>query len=377
MKKLMVFGVSVIALLCIFLFFSLVSAIRINEIELNPEGTDSGNEWVELYSEQNIDLNGWKLVNKDNKVINLSQSFSGYWIISFSGQWLDNTNEKIILKNSNEEAVDETELLSDSSNNKRTWQYCYGELVFADSTKNSANSCSSNQQQQNQTQNQNTSQNTIQNTSQNEEEIYLEAKWDEDDIVNGEEFEVEVKAFNLKSENYDIKIYITSEENETIISDTYDEEDDKWKSSAYYVNGILTGPGDKSETFNLRIKSSHENFYGDAEIKAKIRKSGTSSIIEELNEDIEILEKETTEDKQEDKTTEITSTSHSSTSSIEQTDEVIRLGSKNKLQQNNTKEENKILYESASEKMKKYAIYAINVVLILIIILLIMTRKKV
>jgi len=187
MKKLMVFGVSLINLMLIFLFFSLVSAVRINEIELNPEGTDSGNEWIELYSEQNIDLNGWKLVNNDNKVINLSQNFNGYLIINFSGQWLDNSNESLKLFN-DLSLVDSTPKLEDNYNNEKTWQYCSGDWTFIASTKNSANSCSS--QSQSQTPTQNNSQNNTPNTQQ-EAKISLEADWDEESIINGEEFEIE------------------------------------------------------------------------------------------------------------------------------------------------------------------------------------------
>ena len=32
--------------------------IRINEVELNPKGDDAGYEWIELYSEYEINLSG-------------------------------------------------------------------------------------------------------------------------------------------------------------------------------------------------------------------------------------------------------------------------------------------------------------------------------
>ena len=44
-------------LLMVLLILPMVSSyILINEVEANPEGTDSGNEWVELYSENEIIL---------------------------------------------------------------------------------------------------------------------------------------------------------------------------------------------------------------------------------------------------------------------------------------------------------------------------------
>ena len=53
----------ILILLIFFIFSSYVYAIKINEIEPNPTGTDTGNEFVELYNDQPfpVDLNGWKL----------------------------------------------------------------------------------------------------------------------------------------------------------------------------------------------------------------------------------------------------------------------------------------------------------------------------
>ena len=50
----------------IFLFaINICSAIKISEIELNPAGTDKGNEWIELFSDEKINLGEYKLVNND------------------------------------------------------------------------------------------------------------------------------------------------------------------------------------------------------------------------------------------------------------------------------------------------------------------------
>ena len=41
----------------IFLFaINICSAIKISEIELNPAGTDKGNEWIELFSDEKINF---------------------------------------------------------------------------------------------------------------------------------------------------------------------------------------------------------------------------------------------------------------------------------------------------------------------------------
>jgi len=134
-----------------FIFFSISfvtlvnGMVRINEVELNPSGEDSGNEWIELYSQDEADLKGWKLINNDGDEFYLNESFSGYLIINFEKQWLDNKDEKIILYNG-ENLIDETILIDDSKNNELTWNFC-GEWKFIDSTKNKKNSCSEKEQE--------------------------------------------------------------------------------------------------------------------------------------------------------------------------------------------------------------------------------------
>lgn len=116
------------------------SALRINEIEANPSGEDSGFEWIELYSEDNVNLEGYYLENGDGGKYNLSSSFSGYLIINFSGRWLDNQNETVYLK-LNGEIIDESENFDDSKNNDLTHSFCNNEWLFIASTKNEENAC--------------------------------------------------------------------------------------------------------------------------------------------------------------------------------------------------------------------------------------------
>jgi hypothetical protein len=100
--------------------------LLINEFELNPAGSDSGNEWVELFNpgENSIDLTGWTLKNNDNDVYSLSGTISpkGYEVITFSGLWLDNSDEKVILLNPSSQEIDSTPIKVDSSNDDNTWQ---------------------------------------------------------------------------------------------------------------------------------------------------------------------------------------------------------------------------------------------------------------
>lgn len=118
---------------------SFVSAVRINEFEADPSGSDSGNEWVELYSEAEINLEGYFL-QADDKKLNLSGSFSGYLVISFESQFIDNENEIIYLKKG-EEIIDETEMFDDNKNNGKTWNFCEEIWEFLDSSKGEINVC--------------------------------------------------------------------------------------------------------------------------------------------------------------------------------------------------------------------------------------------
>ena len=119
---------------------SFVSAIRINEFEANPSGSDSGNEWVELYSEDEIDLEGYYL-QADNETLDLNGVFSGYLVISFESQFIDNVNEIVYLKRG-EDIIDETEMFDDNKNNGKTWNFCGEEWEFLEDSKGEINSCS-------------------------------------------------------------------------------------------------------------------------------------------------------------------------------------------------------------------------------------------
>lgn len=128
-----------VLILLAILLIPVVSGIRINEVELNPAGDDSGNEWVELYSSEEINLDGWKLVNNDDNELILNQSFSGYLVINFERQWLDNSDERVFLyEDSN--LIDKTNILDDSKNNNLAWGFCQ-DWVFVESTKGSENLC--------------------------------------------------------------------------------------------------------------------------------------------------------------------------------------------------------------------------------------------
>lgn len=130
------------ALICIFLscINAIYAEVIISEVELNPAGEDRGNEWIELYSSEEVDLNDWKLISSNGRNFSLNFSFSGYSSFVTSNNFLTNEKNTLKLINKNSEKIFETEELSDSSNNDKTWQYC-GEWVFSEASRNKENNC--------------------------------------------------------------------------------------------------------------------------------------------------------------------------------------------------------------------------------------------
>jgi len=326
---------------------SLISGVRVNEVELNPnDSCYDCTEWLELYNDVEINLTGWKLVDASNNNFELNETFNGCYIIENPGISLNNVNEQIFLYNGTE-LIDQTEIISDSQNNIKTWQYCNGEWNFTDSTRGSKNSCEDN------------GDNGNGNTGDEEEpEIYLEIDWNDEDIINGLDFEVEIKAFNLKDEFYNFKIWIEFKENDTVISDRYDAEGEEWKSGKYYVGDLFEGPGDETEDIKLRIRGDYKDFYGRAKIFFKIESE------EENDKYIDILEKEDEDEENVPKIIESIQTAPI-------TGSVIKLGtSEVSTETEDIKTQDNIVYESKTELIKKYSIYGFALLCVGICILL-------
>ena len=139
------FNIKGIFLFCAVFFIVFLAngahALLINEVELNPEGNDSGNEWIELFSEEEVNLEGHFIESNDGDVWNLSSNFSGYFIIDFSKRWLNNVNESVTLRNDFGAIVDETGIIEDEENNNFTWSRCENGWLFLNATKGKINDC--------------------------------------------------------------------------------------------------------------------------------------------------------------------------------------------------------------------------------------------
>jgi len=382
MKKLRVFG----SLFLFIFMISLVSAVRINEVMVDPERCpDSDCEYIEIYTDNPVNLINWNIntsnqdydfdfyledyliITADKEVFISNFSVNESKVIEWKGISLHNNGESVFLFDNSSSLVNN--FYYNSSHSGLSWQFCDDSWIESMPTPNSLNNCSISQQNQN---------NSQQNDTENDvdtEEIYLELDWDEDDIENGEEFYIEVKAYNLNNEDYDIKIYIKKEDENTIISETYHDTDEDWKSGTYYIDELLNGPDDDSEDVKLRIKNSYDDFDGDAEIVAKIREAYSSSIIDEITEDIEIIEKKGESVEEERKENDEKDAEKETVATV--TGNVIKLGNVKENVEEKVKTENseEIVYESVMEKVKKNAIYGLNFLLIIIIIFLLFEKK--
>jgi hypothetical protein len=326
--------------------------VRINEVELNPEVSDSGNEWLELYSEAEVNLADWTVLSSNGRNMSFNASFQGFFILNTSSNLLTNSNIKISLLNTNE-TIFETVNISDSYDDDRTWQYCYPDWVFTNSTKNQTNFCQVSQaasNTNNQDSNQQSPPNSENQTEEKEIELFLDYK---SQINNGEEFEISLEAENIEKRNYDVKIFISIDEK--VISESYDKKDEKWKSGRYYINDIQL-ENNREKTFQLRISKQYADFSGKARVYARVRKS-SSPLYKEVSESIKINKIEETKEQKVEKT-------EGNAGKNERQPDVIRLGKDIKS------------YNSKTQYIKEYAIYFFIVFCIIVFVLLIIRWQK-
>lgn len=103
------------------------ATVCINEVELNPEGEDVGNEWVELYNpaDEPVNLNRWEIRATCGQSASVWIPMGtvieakSYLVFENSGRWLENEGEVVELWNGNA-LVDTTEL-SDTEDDNCSW----------------------------------------------------------------------------------------------------------------------------------------------------------------------------------------------------------------------------------------------------------------
>ena len=218
-----------------------------------------------------------------------------------------------------------------------------------------------------------------------------EFEWEENDIVNGKEFEIKVNFSGLEDKEYDIKLWI--ENQGKIISERYDLSEDNWKSGFYYINKYVKGPGDKTDKIKIRINEKYIDFKGKGEINFRLRD------LDKITKDIEILEKDETEEIKEDTKIEKDISSKNASNKEENitnngmgkkvnssydeaeknTPEVIILGKAISNIDNKETEDiktKKIVYESKTEIIKKYSIYGFALFCVIMCVLVIWRKLE-
>lgn len=134
------------------LFFTIIlvshiisAEVYINEVELNPAGSDGGNEWIEIYnSGEEVNLDGWYITDRDDNEFFFPEEIigtNGFFVLDgING--LVNTNERLKLFDFDYVMQDDSGNLSDSQDNNKTHQRVpdgTGAFVFQNSTKGITN----------------------------------------------------------------------------------------------------------------------------------------------------------------------------------------------------------------------------------------------
>lgn len=218
----------------------------------------------------------------------------------------------------------------------------------------------------------NNTQNTTTNPGNNQTELYI--WWDIDKIKNKNEWNITLEARNLENKVYAVKIgLLFYNESESIISDRYDENQSKWKSSIYWVYDFFKGPGNQTKIVTLRLREDYTWFYGTARIFFKI-KNATEI---EITKTIEILN---SADSNISSLSTIQNTispqiENSSRNSSLDNQKIIVF--KTNSDKNFNNEANRIIYKSKNEYIKEYAPYAFSILCIFLMVLIIIDRNKI
>ena len=131
----------IIIIIGVFLLNFTYANIFINEVEINPSGADSGNEFIELFNTgSQVNVTNWYFQDKNGNNYTLPsdviENDNFYVLNNISG--LEDLNQKIILYNQFGTLKDQTILLNDSDDDSNTWQRLNdgaSTFVFKDETK--------------------------------------------------------------------------------------------------------------------------------------------------------------------------------------------------------------------------------------------------
>ncbi|MFQ5920440.1 MAG: lamin tail domain-containing protein [Nitrososphaerales archaeon] len=120
---------SIVASLPVMEAYSATQALKINEVEVNPAGTVSGNQWLEVHNRSGelLNIGGW-LVKSTNvgKTFSIPEGFvippNDYLVVPFNSVMFSTDNDSIVLLTADSVEVDRTPVLTDADGDDRTWQ---------------------------------------------------------------------------------------------------------------------------------------------------------------------------------------------------------------------------------------------------------------
>ncbi|MCQ2070339.1 MAG: lamin tail domain-containing protein [archaeon] len=103
------------------------SGVLINEVELNPAGTDTNREWIEIVNltAKSVNLGGWYTVTSKGKTQTLddvSLSPGARTVVEFKGAYLNNSDETVTLYDPSGNVMDTTPKMRDEANDEQTYQ---------------------------------------------------------------------------------------------------------------------------------------------------------------------------------------------------------------------------------------------------------------
>src|SRR5574338_356769 len=123
---------------------SLADHVVINEVDTNPPGDDSKtvSEWVELFNPtgSDVDIGGWKIasttVTKKTMTLPAGATIKAgqFLVYSYQSLWFSDVGEKVQLKDSEGNVVDETQTITDQKNDFQSWQRKYDGVVSDSNT---------------------------------------------------------------------------------------------------------------------------------------------------------------------------------------------------------------------------------------------------
>jgi regulator of replication initiation timing len=262
-----------------------------NEISWMGDEESPANEWIEIknVSKEEIDLSGWQVLNKNQSLKFIFEE--GAKILpneilllkrgdDFSGA-IKNSNEALFLFDKDCNLEDE---------------------IFANPFWPAGDNFSKRTAERKKDLSWQTSQDPGGTPGKENSLGFLEVEKEEKEpkislsfpkeVFANQEFKVSLSVSDLEEETYDIKISILKISDESDQKRTISEiskSGEEWQSSFNYLPKVFTKSSFFGD-FQLRISEKYQDFKGEAEILAKVRKSSNKKVVAEFKDKIKIKE---------------------------------------------------------------------------------------